>query len=454
VRESDEADALYILTSGRARVIKRGDHGEEVPLGSLAAGDFFGELALLENSPRTATVRASSAVEVLRLNRAVFEGLVRTNASARRAAELAVRHDKMRDLLRTGSAFSGISENTMTAVLDALKDVSVVAGEAIVHVGDAAGSMYIVRAGRLLVLGAKGEALNYLRPGDSFGERALMLGEPRSATVEAFTDCELLELDPGAFRQLQDGHADFRTHLERQVDAYAYRRTARVPLDFADELLPAGIVADIDLVNDLEELDAAGQTVPEGALPAARSAGAGAADEVSTRPAHRLRRFPHLHQLDAADCGAACLTSVCHYFGRKVSLARVRRAVQTSTDGTSLAGIAHGAERLGLAARTLKVSKRLLDELPLPAIVHWEGNHCIGWCCTTPTRSSCASPIRPSGRVASIEASSSRNGRGSLRSWRARRRSTTCRRAAPAWPGCSRSSARTPPRWRVGPCWA
>ena len=47
----------------------------------------------------------------------------------------------------------------------------------------------------------------------------------------------------------------------------------------------------------------------------------------------------------------------------------------TSRDGTSLKAICHAASELGLAARALKVSLRNLSEMPLPAIVHWEGNH-------------------------------------------------------------------------------
>ena len=61
VREGEPADALYVLTSGRARVVKRGDNGDEVPLNVLRAGDVFGEMALLERTTRTATVRARSA---------------------------------------------------------------------------------------------------------------------------------------------------------------------------------------------------------------------------------------------------------------------------------------------------------------------------------------------------------------------------------------------------------
>src|ERR1022692_1434004 len=52
-----------------------------------------------------------------------------------------------------------------------------------------------------------------------------------------------------------------------------------------------------------------------------------------------------------------------------------RQLCHTATDGTSLKALCRAATELGLAARALKVSLRNLPHLPLPAIIHWEGNH-------------------------------------------------------------------------------
>src|ERR1019366_7369160 len=75
------------------------------------------------------------------------------------------------------------------------------------------------------------------------------------------------------------------------------------------------------------------------------------------------------------DCGAASLSMVCRHFGRDVSLSLIRRLCHVSQDGTSLKAICHAATELGLAARSVKASLRNLPVMPLPAIVHWEGNH-------------------------------------------------------------------------------
>jgi ATP-binding cassette subfamily B protein len=364
VREGEDADAFFVLTSGRARVLKRGDHAEEVPLGTLAAGDSFGELALVERTSRTATVRASSAVELLKLDRGVFEALLQTNDTVREAAELATRHHRLLYFLRLNSAFAELPDEGMTRLLEGLRPVAVCAGEVVLHQDDAAGSMYLVADGRLIAR-RDGEPIDYFRRGDFFGERSLLLGAPRHTTIEAVSAAELLELPPELFSELYAEYGAFRARIDERVAGYEYRQTARVPLDFADEILPAAADADAELVEDLEDVQTAEKPEAAGLL----------VDAVFTRPEHAPRKYPHVYQVDVADCGAAALTIVCRAFGSKVSLARVRREVHTSTDGTSLAGIASGAERLGLAVRTLKASKASLDELPLPAIAHWEGNH-------------------------------------------------------------------------------
>ena len=107
-------------------------------------------------------------------------------------------------------------------------------------------------------------------------------------------------------------------------------------------------------------------------------AGAELAEEQSEDPPARRRRicrFPVVWQVDEMDCGAACMTAICRYFGRNVPLTFVRDAVGTGLDGTSLRGLANGAHRLGLDAKPLKASKSRLDSLPLPTICHWKGNH-------------------------------------------------------------------------------
>src|SRR5205085_727434 len=79
VSEGEPTDALFVLVSGRARAIKRSETGDEIPLNILRAGDSFGETDLLSGAPHPATVRASSDVLALRLDRTAFRSLIDRN---------------------------------------------------------------------------------------------------------------------------------------------------------------------------------------------------------------------------------------------------------------------------------------------------------------------------------------------------------------------------------------
>src|SRR5438094_3816246 len=76
VKQHDPADSFYVLTRGRARALKIKPDGEEIPLGVLKPGDSFVEAAMSEGGARNATVRCSTAVDVLRLDRDDFTELV------------------------------------------------------------------------------------------------------------------------------------------------------------------------------------------------------------------------------------------------------------------------------------------------------------------------------------------------------------------------------------------
>ncbi len=207
----------------------------------------------------------------------------------------------------------------------------------------------------------------YVRAGDVVGERAVLTGSTRTAGVAALVPCTLLALDAALVRTLRDQSEPFRLATEQLERLYQSRDHALVPLDFADEVLPA---------------EAGTAQVSEAALDDAEEAAASLGPFASSegwfvKKDRRIRRFPTVRQLDAMDCGAAALGMVCRYFGRPVSLTRIREVVGTGYDGTSLSGLCDGARAIGLAARAVKVSSSNVDDMPLPAVCHIDGNHWV-----------------------------------------------------------------------------
>jgi ATP-binding cassette, subfamily C, bacterial len=80
------------------------------------------------------------------------------------------------------------------------------------------------------------------------------------------------------------------------------------------------------------------------------------------------------------DCGAACLASIAQHHGKTFTLSRLREAIGTGQLGTTLLGLRRGSESLGFSSRSAVASKEILarlEQVPLPAIIHWRGKHWV-----------------------------------------------------------------------------
>ena len=92
-------------------------------------------------------------------------------------------------------------------------------------------------------------------------------------------------------------------------------------------------------------------------------------------------KYPCVLQLDESDCGAAAVATVSKYYGRTFTINRIREAIGTGQVGTTLLGLRRGAELLGFNAQAARVSPGIINhkinEIPIPAIIHWKGYHYV-----------------------------------------------------------------------------
>lgn len=354
--EGDIPDGMYVLVEGSVRVLVDHD-GSEVSLARFGPGDFFGETSLLDGSLRTATVRASERVRALWLDRLVFDSLLELHPQVRDAFGDQARIQLLHRFLRTHVAFEDLSLEAATAMFGLLEPEEVAAGTVIVREGEPGGAMYLVEDGRLDATVGTGEnarVAGFLRTGDIFGERSLVTGEPRAATVRALTEAKLLRLEPEGFRQLAERFPGFARRIDEMAAGRDFRAEARVPLDFGREILPGGV---------LPEPAAEPDSLPTAAPPAPRR--------------RRRGRFPYIRQLDEMDCGVACLAMIAKWHGIDVSLPWLRDAASAGPAGTSLKGLGAAAGHIGLELTPFKVSRDRLAEFDLPAIIHWDSEHWV-----------------------------------------------------------------------------
>ncbi len=359
VQQGDPPDALYVIAEGTARVLTVGEDGQEVSLNVLRPGDAFGEVALLEGTSRTATVRASSDLVVLRLDRGVFLALADTYDSVAQAARASAHTRRINDFLRVHSAFAILPRDATLGLLDQLVVVELSDGEAAVTEGETADALYLIQDGRLGVWIGE-DRVRTLHAGEFLGELALLRKVPRTATVRAEGPVTLLRLGEEHFDQLIATQPAFAKRVAERIALYDARDRGLARPE--PELVPEDVFDALD----------PGLAVTESGEEQEAGADAGGQRRRGVR-----RRFPFVRQIDEMDCGAACTAMLCRFFGHDVSPTAIRFALGTDTEGTSLRGIVRGGTELGLEVRAIKSSADRLDQLPLPAVIHWDANHWI-----------------------------------------------------------------------------
>ncbi len=380
VEEGAEGRFAYLIFSGRVRALKRSDSGRLVTLGTQSVGEIFGEQAILTDSPRSATVRATEDVVLFRIDRVDFLELLDRSQNLRQYFDQFIHDRSVRDFLRTQTFLEKLKAKDVISLLDQLEPRDFSPGEVVIREGAAAEVMYIVREGRLKVLrqaGGDEVILGYLSDGDFFGERALLTDEPRSASVVTETATRCFALSREHFDRLLETSPAIREQLTERFSRY----------DAANELLVSsagsGEPAPVDNDNDESPTPLQSETAPSAASAQVPTQ---AKLQVPTEPfSQRFQKLrngprwfeplPWIAQQDESDCGAASLAMVARYFGIRIPVERLRRLAQTGYAGVSLYFLSAAAAQVGFRPQATRTTLDQLAKVRLPAIAHWENRH-------------------------------------------------------------------------------
>lgn len=91
-----------------------------------------------------------------------------------------------------------------------------------------------------------------------------------------------------------------------------------------------------------------------------------------------MSAFPFYKQQDKMTCGATCLQMIAKYYGKYYQLSSLVNLSETNRAGVSLAAISETAEKIGFRTLGVKIPlQKLIDEVPLPCIAHWNQNHFV-----------------------------------------------------------------------------
>jgi cytochrome P450/CRP-like cAMP-binding protein len=185
IRQGEAAETFYIIEAGTARVTKA-RNGAEEEIAVLHAGEYFGEIGLLCQVPRTATVIAlGGPLEVIELSRPTFLDLVTSSDFV--SGEIAAMVRKRIAQNRLREAIPELQASELASILPEFTSEMRTAGEVVIRQGEDANRFYIVADGEAIVSQRTPENTDQeiarLTSGQYFGEIGLLQGCPRTATV-------------------------------------------------------------------------------------------------------------------------------------------------------------------------------------------------------------------------------------------------------------------------------
>lgn len=190
IEQGDVGDFLCVVESGSLICLK-----DSYIVRTCGPGDVVGELALLYNAPRAATVKATVDCKLWRLDSRTFSSIVQEGAARKR--------ERYEEFLENVDLLRPLGPYERSQVADALVPEDCIPYHTIVREGDEGDTFYILGSGSAEAFKDDKIVQSYSQSGDYFGELALLRDEPRAATVKAGeSGCRVLKLNRSAFTRL------------------------------------------------------------------------------------------------------------------------------------------------------------------------------------------------------------------------------------------------------------
>lgn len=211
IAQGDDGDNFYVIESGIYDIIVN-INGKDQTVGKYDNKGSFGELALMYNTPRAATIKATTDGCLWAMSREEFRSIVLKKAFQKRLM--------FEQLLNEVPILQCLSPYERMNIADALKTQVFEDGQQILKQGDEGNEMYFVENGKVRIAMKKGneeQQLTVLEQGGYFGELALLTKHPRAASAYAVGRTKVAVLDVGSFERLLGPCKDL---LQRNIDDY------------------------------------------------------------------------------------------------------------------------------------------------------------------------------------------------------------------------------------------
>lgn len=221
--QGDEGDNFYLVAEGTLECFINQPDYTQLSVSKCSVGDSFGELALLYNAPRAATVRVTSVTCTLwAVDRTTFKYILMTSTIAKRSA--------YKGFIGNVMILSCLEEKEQYTIIDALHPMTFKEGEVIIKEGESGDVFYIIEEGEVICTQQHSPETSpievcRLTKGSYFGEIALLTNRPRQATVTASGYVKCLALERKTFKRVMGPLVDL---LKRNISLYNNYMAAKI----------------------------------------------------------------------------------------------------------------------------------------------------------------------------------------------------------------------------------
>lgn len=213
--EGEPGDALYVIVEGEVLVEAEGP--PRVEMARLGAGAFIGEVALMTDQPRSATVAAIEDAELLRVDRATLKHVLAEHGEVLAAVLRFVRDRLVDRWMRTSPLFRPFDAGERQALAARFRFLEIDANSTLLKTGGRPDGLYIVLAGQFAVK-RSGAPVATLGPGNLLGEAALLSGGTMQSDVVAVGKSLALCLPAGDFREVIMTHPHVLEYIGEQAE--------------------------------------------------------------------------------------------------------------------------------------------------------------------------------------------------------------------------------------------
>ncbi|XP_075139902.1 cGMP-dependent protein kinase 2 isoform X2 [Leptodactylus fuscus] len=210
IKQGEPGSHIFVLAEGKTEVFQ-----QNKLLSSIPVWTTFGELAILYNCTRTASVKAITNVRTWALDREVFQNIMRKTAQTR--------HEEYQNFLRSVFLLKELPEDKLMKIADCLELECYEKGDYIIRQGEEGSTFFIIAKGKVKVTQStegfdEPQLIKILGKGEYFGEKALISDDVRSANIIADDNgVECLVMDRETFNQTVGTYEELQKYLEGYV---------------------------------------------------------------------------------------------------------------------------------------------------------------------------------------------------------------------------------------------